>query len=98
MRRGGLCLFLSLGRDCVFPLLPAHHADHLHYRNLGHELPLHDIVPLHWKMHDVVGAVRKTPLRPLLTLYLRQSYLVWIGVEVYAVWFVVQWVIKHRGA
>lgn len=84
-------MFLSLGRDCVLPLLPAHHADHLHYRNLGHELPIRDIVPLHRKVHDVVGKIRKTPLRPLLTLYLRLSYLAWIGVEGYAVGMLVQW-------
>ncbi len=80
----------------MFPLLPAHHAGHLHYRHLGHELPIRDIVPLHRNIHDIVGRIRKTSLRPLLTMYLRLSYLVWIGVEVYAVWMLVQWVIAFK--
>jgi hypothetical protein len=40
-----------MGRDALFPWLPAHHAEHLTYKNLGHEWPIRDIVPLNRDVH-----------------------------------------------
>lgn len=52
-------MWMMLGGDALLPFLPAHHADHLHYKNLGHELPFRDILPLNRRVHlEVVTPVR----------------------------------------
>lgn len=86
--RGWLCFALLLGRDCICPLLPAHHAEHLHYRGLGRELPWLDIVPMNRWTHRLV-----TWLKDVIPSYrfvncwlLRLTYGFWIGCEAWVIW------------
>ena len=82
--RSQFCIFLLCGRDCLFPLLPATHADHITYRNLGYELPMRDIVPLNRNTHQFI-----TWLRALLKGWFGrqgQSVLAWIMRSSYAFW------------
>jgi hypothetical protein len=78
-----LTLLPTLHRDCIIPLLRATDVDHLSYVNLGHELPLRDVVPLNRHTHIVVGALRKMGFAPLVNLALRLSYATWLCTWVY---------------
>jgi hypothetical protein len=76
-----LCMNPLLGRDCVLPVLRAHHCHHLHYRNLGHELPIRDIVPLHRITHDVVHVAGRIFGRRAINGLLRFCYCFWLACE-----------------
>lgn len=78
--RRKLAFALSFDRDCVFPMLKATQADHLHYTNLRSEVPLRDIVPLHPFTHGVVTMLRKIgPLKHLVNAFLMISYMACIA-------------------
>jgi len=74
---------LSWGRDCIFPLLPAQQVDHLHYKNLGRELPFIDVVPLHARTHTIVTELRRLGLRLPVNMFLRIAYGFWIIANAY---------------
>jgi hypothetical protein len=74
----------SFGRDCIFPVLPARNADHLHYKNLGHELPLIDLVPLHTSTHRVVTRLRARGHTRAVNRVLRFCYGLWVLLWLYA--------------
>jgi hypothetical protein len=57
---------LTLGRDSILPIFPAHDCDHLTYKNLGRELPLRDCVPLHRFTHRNVITPARSVLRKIL--------------------------------
>jgi hypothetical protein len=63
---------------CDLPLLKAHHADHLHYKNLTHELPLRDLVPLNKTMHLRIVTPLRSLLRFILGRGLGNALLAWI--------------------
>ncbi|MBE9178715.1 hypothetical protein IQ268_09095 [Oculatella sp. LEGE 06141] len=83
MFRRWLCFVLLFGRDCVCPLLPAHHAEHLTYRNLGHELPMRDIVPLNRVTHAILTWLKDVfpAFRPVNAWMLRSCYGFWLSLE-----------------
>lgn len=58
-RRRRTCLAFTFDRDCVFPWWPATDVDHLYYKNLGHEIPIRDIVPLNHRTHCAVTLLRR---------------------------------------
>lgn len=81
--RRRIALVFWLGRDALLPLLPAHHVDHLHYRNLGKfmgELPLLDVIPLHRKTHRLVTELRQKVNRALINLLCRALAAFWLVV------------------
>ena len=80
-----LTMSLSWGRDCVMPLLPAQQVDHLHYRNLGAEIPWIDVVPLHTRTHEIVTVLSRSGLRMPVNLILRLMYGTWILADAYAI-------------
>lgn len=78
-----LCMAPLLGRDCVCPILQAKDVHHLHYRNLGHELPIRDVVPLHRVTHRLVeGIFEKLFGRLAVNQFLRCCYVFWLSVVV----------------
>jgi hypothetical protein len=76
-RRRRLCLLFTFGRDALCPWLQATQADHLHYRSMGRELPLFDIVPLNARTHESVTIARMMFGRGPVNLLLRAAYLLW---------------------
>ena len=78
-----LTFALTLGRDVLFPFLKAENADHLHYKNLGHELPLLDLVPLHKSTHFVVTWLRRWGFKVPVNFVLRTAYASWIAAWIY---------------
>lgn len=65
---------LTGNRCVVFPWLLARHSHHLHYKNLGKELPIRDCVPVskiaHWFLHwDLFWKLLN--VRAIVNLYLR---------------------------
>jgi len=80
-----LTFALSFGRDCICPLLRAREVDHLHYRNLGSEIPWIDVVPLHPRTHALVTVLRRGGLRGPVNLVLRLGYGAWIAADLYVV-------------
>jgi len=92
-----LTFALSFGRDCVCPLLRAREVDHLHYRNLGSEIPWIDVVPLHPRTHALVTVLRRGGLRGPVNLVLRLAYGAWIAADVYAVLLVLSALHLVRG-
>ena len=75
---------ITLGRDTVAVWWPATDCDHLHYRNLGHELPFRDVVGLNWRTHRLVTVLRRRGWKWLVNFVLRFGYLVWIAAWVFA--------------
>lgn len=73
-----LCKALFLGRDALLPILPAHHVDHLHYGNLGAEIPFLDTLPLHRLTHSIVTFLRRIFGRFLVNLAMRAVVLFYI--------------------
>jgi hypothetical protein len=94
--RRGLTMRLLFGRDAICPLLKAHHADHLHYKNLTHELPLRDLVPLNKTMHLRIVTPLRSCLRFILGRSLGNALLAWIlrafvlGWQGAAIWAIVK--------
>lgn len=94
--RRGLTMQLLLGRDAICPLLKAHHADHLHYENLTHELPLRDLVPLNKTMHLRIITPLRSLLRIALGRKLGNALLAWtlrafvLGWQSAAIWSIVK--------
>jgi hypothetical protein len=89
--RRGLTMQLLLGRDAICPLLKAHHADHLHYKNLTRELPLRDLVPLidtpRSKETGILGSSRPLKLDTLQCLAQRwdsPQALIWVCPTLFA--------------
>lgn len=80
--RRALAFAITFGRDVLFPRLPSQQVDHIGYRNLGGELPIRDIVPLHHTTHQVVTALRNRGKRALVDTVLRVAGLVWLTLEV----------------
>jgi hypothetical protein len=67
------CLALT-GRRCVlFPFLWAQECHHLHYRNLGREVPVVDTVPLSWAAHQIIHfpLLWFPPVRVAVNVWLR---------------------------
>jgi hypothetical protein len=67
------CLALT-GRRCVlFPFLWAQECHHLHYRNLGREVPVLDTVPLSWAAHQIIHfpLLWFPPVRAAINAWLR---------------------------
>lgn len=64
---------LTRRRCCLLPWRRAVHAHHLHYRNLGTEQPLRDLVPLSDLGHRIVHAwvLWRGPMRGLMSGLLR---------------------------
>jgi hypothetical protein len=85
-----LTFALSLGRDCICPLLPARQADHLHYRHLGRELPWIDVVPLHPFTHRIVTSLREAGLTKVVNPILRLAYGMWLVMWLYFVLLIAQ--------
>lgn len=85
--RSKLCKVLLLGRCCICPLLPGGDAAHLTYKNIEHELPLRDIVPMNRFFHRIFDSQLLKPFRPVLNWLVRGLYLFWIGVEAWALWW-----------
>lgn len=56
--RRGLSLKLLFGGCVLCPFLTATQADHLTYRNLEHELPFRDLVPVNKHSHALIGVIR----------------------------------------
>jgi hypothetical protein len=73
-----LTLAVTLHRDVIFPWFRASDCDHLHYRNLGREWPLIDLVPLHRLTHIVVGALRTWGFSIPINFLLRAAYMGWL--------------------
>ena len=48
------CLALTRRRCVLFPFMRASECHHLHYRNLGREVPVMDTVPLSWAAHQII--------------------------------------------
>ena len=69
---------VTLGRDAVAIWWPATDCDHLHYKNLGKELPLRDVVGLNRRTHRVVTTLRRNGWSWPVNLVLRLAYLVWM--------------------
>jgi hypothetical protein len=99
--RRGLTMQLLLGRDAICPLLKAHHADHLHYKNLTCELPLRDLVPLNKTIHLRIITPLRSFLRAILGRSLGNALLAWIlrafvigwqGAAIWAIVKIYQWV------
>jgi hypothetical protein len=99
--RRGLTMQLLLGRDAICPLLKAHHADHLHYKNLTRELPLRDLVPLNKTIHLRIITPLRSFLRAILGRSLGNALLAWIlrafvigwqGAAIWAIVKIYQWV------
>ncbi len=79
-----LSFAVTLGRCTVIPALKAHHNDHLTYRNLGHELPLRDVVPLNRYVHVAVTFLRARGLKTPVNALLRTAYCTWLVAWVFA--------------
>jgi hypothetical protein len=95
-------LAMLLGQDCICPLLPATQADHLTYRNLEHELPLRDLVPLNRHTHQLVTMLRDV-LRAvlgrktgnfLMAWFLRGCVLFWWGLAIAGFLRIYLWVAR----
>lgn len=77
------------GKRCVlFPWLRSRHAHHLTYKNLEHEIPVRDIVPLskaaHWIVHLPIlwrFCNKVSPVRVLVNLVLRSLFVFWIVIN-----------------
>ena len=69
---------LTLGRDVVFPVLPAQTLDHLGYGRLGREWPLRDVVPLSRATHAIVTAARDVVGRGPVNFVLRAAFVAWL--------------------
>lgn len=67
------CIMKTKNRCVLLPFMLARHTHHLTYKNLGKEMFIRDIVPLSKVAHKLVhfDIFWKTPLRPLVNLYLR---------------------------
>lgn len=72
---------LTWGRDAIFPFAPARQLDHLHYRSLGREMPLFDVVPLSVASHQLVTRLRDVGFRTPVNLALRLAGLVWLSID-----------------
>lgn len=68
---------LMFGQDTICPIFKAHDCDHLTYRNLGHELPLRDCVPLHRVTHRQIITPLRAILRKLLGRKLGNAVVAW---------------------
>ncbi len=84
-----------LGRDCLIPLLPATDCHHLHYRNLGHELPIRDLVPLNRFTHQIVEDLKMIVPQAVLAWGLRLAYLFWVGLLIAGVIFLSWYILTH---
>lgn len=80
--RSKLCKIPLLGRCCVCPLLPGGDAARITYKNLCHELPLRDIVPMNRFFHRIFDSKPLKPFRPVLNWVVRGLYLFWIWQEI----------------
>jgi hypothetical protein len=76
-----LCFALTWGRDAVFPFARARQLDHLHYRSLGHEIPLIDVMPLSVLSHRIVTNLRDSGMRGPTNLVLRLAGLTWLALD-----------------
>lgn len=76
---------ITLGRDVLFPLLPAQECDHLVYDRMGHELPFIDIVPLHKWTHFVVTWLRRWGMKTPVNFILRAAYAFWLVSWIYLI-------------
>lgn len=81
---------ITLGSDCSFPWLRAHHCDHVGYRRLGRELPWIDVVPLNRKTHAIVTKLRSLGFKTPVNIFLRLTYGAW-----FIAWFALTLVIFH---
>ena len=73
-----LTFMFTLGRDTVAVWWKATDCDHLHYRNLGRELPLRDVVGLNRRTHVLVTELRRRGWSLPVNLVLRLAYLAWL--------------------
>lgn len=80
-KKSDFAKWLTRRRCVVFPWLRATNSHHLTYRNLEHELPVRDIVPLSELAHWIFGSwlFRKTLLRVPTNYLLRLLMLGWLG-------------------
>lgn len=74
--------FLTWGRDTIFPFVRARQLDHLHYRSLGREIPLVDVVPLSIGTHRLVTRLRDCGLAGPVNATLRLAGMIWLAVDV----------------
>jgi hypothetical protein len=77
--KSGRCQALTKKHCVVFPWAKSSHCHHMTYKNFQKEMPLRDTVPLsktaHWIVHWWI--FWKTPLRPLVNLFLRILLILW---------------------
>lgn len=96
--RRQLTLRLLLGGCVLLPFLRATQADHLTYKNLEHELPIRDLVPVHPASHAVIGLIRDIARAVLgrklgnaiVAWWLRFMLLAWWGCAVLGVLAIAQ--------
>ena len=62
----------------MYPLAKARQLDHLHYRSLGREIPLIDVIPLSVGTHRLVTKLRDCGFRKLTNLILHLAGLGWL--------------------
>ncbi len=70
---------LTLGRDTIAIWRRADQCDHLHYRNLGHEWPLRDVVGLNHRTHALVTGLRRRGWTWFVNPLLRLAQVVWLA-------------------
>lgn len=75
-----LCTIVTGGRCVLFPWLRSSQGHHLTYRNLENEWAIRDVVPLSPIAHKIVHLPLfwKTPLRAIVTFWLRVSTIGWL--------------------
>ena len=76
-----LTFLLTWGRDAIFPFARARQLDHLHYRSLGREVPLIDVVPLSVGTHQLVTRLRDVGFRFPVNMALRIAGLTWLCID-----------------
>lgn len=72
------CRRVWCDRDCIFPLFPSHETDHISYKNMGHEWPIRDVLPLSRTNHQIITYLRKLLKGGGMKITLAQRLLAWV--------------------